>query len=95
MTLLVLFGYLVIINSYCFILMGMDKRSAKKHKRRVPEKQFFMLSAIGGAAGSLLGMRQYRHKTKHRSFVIGIPLLLALNVIMVAAVFFLTVTGGK
>ena len=93
MTLTILLVYMLIVNSYCFILMGMDKRRAKGHKRRVPEKDFFVLSAVGGAAGCWLAMRIYRHKTKHRSFVVGIPLLLTFNVIILIGLFYLI--GGN
>jgi len=93
MTLYILLGYLIVINSYAYILMGIDKSYARKQKRRVPEKQLFLVSAIGGAAGSWLGMRSFRHKTKHHSFTIGIPMLLLTNIIVIVAIAILI--GGK
>lgn len=83
MTIIILLGYLIIMNVYTFILMGMDKQYARKQARRVPEKRIFTLSAIGGALGAYIGMRMWRHKTKHRSFVIGLPLLLLFNLIVI------------
>jgi uncharacterized membrane protein YsdA (DUF1294 family) len=44
--------------------------------RRVPERTLFLLAAIGGSIGALLGMRVWHHKTLHRSFRIGIPAIL-------------------
>ncbi|MDQ8735271.1 DUF1294 domain-containing protein [Paenibacillus sp. LHD-38] len=75
--------YLLIMNIYTFSLMGFDKKSAKKQRRRVPEKRLFLLSAIGGAGGTWLAMKAWRHKTKHRTFTVGIPLLIGLNLLLI------------
>ena len=53
------------------ITMGADKRFAKTAHRRVPEKRLFLLALFGGAAGGLLGMYAFRHKTRHWYFVVG------------------------
>ena len=59
------------------------KRKEKKDTvRRVPEKTLFLLSALGGSVGALLGMRVFRHKTLHRAFRFGVPLILALQIIL-------------
>ncbi len=65
----------------CFIAMGIDKLRARAGEWRIPEKRLFLLAALGGAAGGILGMLAFRHKTKHRSFVIGMPALLLFNVL--------------
>ncbi|TVY10527.1 DUF1294 domain-containing protein [Paenibacillus cremeus] len=78
--------YLIVINIFSFWTMGDDKSRAKQGKRRVPEKKLFGLSAIGGALGTWLGMRVWRHKTKHTSFILGVPALLLMNI---AAIYFL------
>jgi len=54
-----------------FITMGLDKRFAKIEHRRVPEKRLFLLAALLGAPGGLLGLYAFRHKTKHWYFVVG------------------------
>ncbi|WP_027093140.1 DUF1294 domain-containing protein [Cohnella thermotolerans] len=82
----VIIGYLLIVNFIAFGMMGYDKGRAKAKMRRVPEKNLFLVAAVGGALGAWLGMRTYRHKTKHASFVFGIPALFALNAICVWAV---------
>lgn len=66
-----------------FIVMGCDKSAAKAGKRRVPERILFMLAALGGALGGILGMGMFHHKTKKCAFVIGMPLLLVLNAAVV------------
>lgn len=66
-------------NLVGFALMARDKGLAKRRKRRIPEKTFFLMAFFGGALGVWLGMQTFRHKTKHLSFKIGIPLLFLLN----------------
>jgi len=65
--------YIAIASLVSFIVMGFDKRMAKRHRRRVPEATLFSLAAIGGSPGILLGMYIFRHKTRHLSFRLGIP----------------------
>ena len=62
-----------------FALMGADKRRAKQHRWRVPEKTFFLIALAGGSPGAVLGMRLFHHKTRHRAFVWGIPAILILE----------------
>lgn len=76
-------GYLIIINIIGFLIMGMDKRRAKKHLYRIPEKTLFSVAIIGGSIGSILGMYHFRHKTKHKSFVVGMPIIVILQIILV------------
>ncbi|CAM4044427.1 DUF1294 domain-containing protein [Paenibacillus alkaliterrae] len=87
--------YLLIINLVSFVLMGSDKSQARNGGRRIPEKRLFTMAAVGGALGTLVGMRVYRHKTKHMSFVIGIPLLLILNVVMTTYIISQFIFNGK
>ena len=63
-----------------FVMMWLDKRKAKKGSRRIPEKHLFITAAAGGAVGILLGMNAFRHKTKHLSFTLGIPAILAVQI---------------
>lgn len=77
---LALIIYFSAINILTFILMGSDKRKAKKNLWRTPEINFFILSLIGGSLGTLLGMYFFRHKTKKWYFRFGIPLLLLIQV---------------
>ena len=74
--------YLLIINAASFLLMLADKLKAKKNLWRVPEILLFLVAIIGGSLGSLCGMYLFRHKTKHFQFVLGIPLILAVQVMI-------------
>ena len=74
--------YLLIINALGFVLMLTDKYKAKNNLWRIPERTFFAVAVLGGSAGCLLGMYAVRHKTKHLSFTVGIPLIFALQTII-------------
>ena len=73
--------YLLIVNAIGLILMLVDKIKAKKNLWRIPEATLLLVAAIGGSIGSLLGMYAFRHKTKHIKFIVGMPLILALQII--------------
>ncbi|AIQ11165.1 MULTISPECIES: DUF1294 domain-containing protein [Paenibacillus] len=74
--------WFAVINIIGYMVMSEDKDKARSRRERVPEKTLFLLAAIGGALGVLTAMYRRRHKTRHMSFVIGIPLLLLLNVLI-------------
>ena len=71
----VILGYLILINLAGFILMGADKRRAKRGAWRISEKTLFLPPLLGGTVGAILGMRVFHHKTKHWYFRIFFPLL--------------------
>ena len=69
--------YLLTVNLVLFALMGIDKQKAIKGKWRIPEKTLFGLALAGGSIGGIAGMQLFRHKTKHASFKLGFPAILA------------------
>ena len=75
--------YLLIVNALGFLLMLVDKRKAQKNLWRIPESTLFLMAAIGGSVGSLVGMYKFRHKTKHWQFVIGMPAILIAQIVLV------------
>ena len=62
---------MALMSLILFILMGADKRKARKGAWRVPERTLFLFAFFGGAIGGLAGMYTFRHKTKHWYFVLG------------------------
>ena len=72
--------YLLLVNVIGFYFMWADKRKAKKSAFRIPEKTLFMVAIIGGSVGSIAGMYRFRHKTRHSSFTIGMPLILLVQI---------------
>ena len=75
--------YLIIVNAAAFLLMLADKQKAKRGAWRIPEKTLIGAAAIGGSIGALCGMYLFCHKTKHLKFTLGIPLILAVQIIAV------------
>jgi len=78
----VCFG-LVFMNLIGFYLMYLDKKYAKEDKRRIKESTLFLTATLFGSLGVLAGMYKFRHKTLHKSFTIGIPLIIAAQVVFV------------
>ncbi len=74
--------YLVIINVVGLIFMLVDKLKAINGAWRIPEATLMGIAAIGGSLGSLIGMYLFRHKTRHPKFTIGVPVLLAIHVVL-------------
>lgn len=74
--------YLVIINAAAFVLMLIDKQKAKKRKYRIPEATLIGSAILGGSIGAWLGMQVFRHKTRHKKFTLGIPLILGVQVLL-------------
>ena len=74
--------YLAAINIAGFLAMGIDKKKAARHEWRIPERVLFGIAFLGGSIGSLAGMHAVRHKTRHLTFTIGLPLILVLQVMI-------------
>ena len=77
----ILLVYLLTVNAAAFLLMLVDKFKAKRNLWRIPEATLIGSAVIGGSIGALLGMYTVRHKTKHLKFTIGIPVILAFQVV--------------
>lgn len=73
--------YLFLLNLVGFVMMGVDKRKARLEKWRLPERNFFLVALLGGSLGCWLGMQRFHHKTLHRMFTVGMPLILLLQVL--------------
>lgn len=72
--------YLLLINAAGLLLMLADKVKARKNMWRVPEAALFCIAILGGSLGCLMGMRLFHHKTLHKRFSIGIPVIIALQI---------------
>ena len=78
---------LILWNIITLLLMAIDKRKAQKHKRRISEKTLFGSAFLFGGIGAMFGMIGFRHKTKHLSFKVLIPLAVLLNLVFYYFVF--------
>ena len=80
--------YIVIMSLAGYISMWSDKRRAIKGKYRISEKALFVIALLGGSIGSVMGMKKFRHKTKHWYFKYGMPAILILQILLAAAIFY-------
>ena len=75
----IIVAYLGIMSLILFLMMGIDKAKAKQGARRISEKSLFVMAALGGGIGGMLGMKVFHPKTLHTSFKLGRPALTVLN----------------
>ena len=75
--------YLIAINIVTFLVYGIDKWKAKQGSWRISEATLLILAVIGGSIGALLGMKVWRHKTQHKKFKYGLPLILIIQIILI------------
>jgi len=68
------------INTTTLLLFAWDKRSARAEELRVPESVLLMLALIGGSPAVLIGMMLFRHKTRDRTFLPPLALLVILQI---------------
>lgn len=73
--------YVLVINIIGFLIMFIDKRKAEKGKWRIQEKTIFIITALGGGIGTIMGMYVFRHKTKKIQFTVGLPTITILEII--------------
>ena len=76
----IILGYLLAVNIATFFLYGIDKYKAKKNKWRISEATLLTMAAIGGSIGAWAAMRLWHHKTMHKKFKYGIPIIIILQV---------------
>ncbi len=74
--------YLFTMNALGFLFMLADKHFARNGLRRIPEATLMTLALLGGSLGCLGGMYLVRHKTLHPKFTLGIPVILAAQIIL-------------
>lgn len=82
MVIRLLFITLVAMNIVAFIMYGIDKYKAKQGEWRIPESTLLLLALLGGSIGALVGMKVWHHKTKHKKFYIGVPAIIALQLVL-------------
>ena len=78
-------AYLAAISLLAVILTVRDKRAARRSKWRTRESTLLLVAALGGSVAMLLTMRVIRHKTKHAKFTVGLPVMIILQIALVAA----------
>ena len=73
----------MIINIIGFIIMGLDKMKAKSGAWRIPEDNLLLIALLGGSVGIFLGIKIFRHKTRHIKFSVGVPFIFLLQIAVI------------
>lgn len=76
-------SYLIFINIITFMVYGIDKLKAKKGKWRIPESTLLLLAIVGGSIGAWCGVKVWHHKTMHKKFRYGIPLIMSIQIVII------------
>ena len=80
---IIILSYLVAINLIAFVLYGIDKKRAIRNEHRIRESVLLWIARLGGAIGSWLGIKIFRHKTKHTKFRVVVPLWMIIWIVAV------------
>ena len=75
-------AYVLVVSAVAVLLTVVDKRNACLHRWRVPERTLFLAALCGGSAAMWITIRVIRHKTKHKRFMLGLPVLFLLQCIL-------------
>lgn len=78
--------YILIVNIVAIVVYGVDKLKAKKNKWRISENTLLLIALVGGSIGAYLAMKLWRHKTNHKKFKYGIPLIIVFQLVVLAYV---------
>lgn len=80
--------YLIAVAAVAVIITAADKLAAKKGAWRIPEATLMIIGLFGGALPMYVTMKTIRHKTKHKKFMIGLPLEIALHAVIACVLIF-------
>lgn len=86
-------AYVLVVSLISVIITVFDKKIAGTGKRRIPEATLLLWSALGGSVAMYLTMHAIRHKTQHKKFMIGIPLIMVLQAVAIVSLIFLVNKG--
>ena len=82
---LILLIYVTVMSLITFIAFGIDKQKARKKRWRIRERTLFLLAVFGGGPGAFLGMKVFHHKTRHKKFSVGIPVIMTIQILLLGA----------
>lgn len=79
--------YLIAVNLLALICFGVDKYKAKNRQWRISENTLMLIAVCGGSLGAVCGMHLFHHKTRHRKFSVGLPVILVIQAIAAIAAY--------
>lgn len=78
----ILLAVFAVVSAIASILTIVDKVRSQNREWRIPENTLLLTAAFGGAPAMLLTMLIIRHKTKHRKFMVGLPIIILFQIII-------------
>ena len=75
--------FIIVVNLFSVIVCVIDKHKSKTGGWRINEKTLFILTFMGGGIGMYIAMKLIRHKTKHKRFMIGIPIIIIIQLVLI------------
>lgn len=86
---LVIFSaWIVFISVLTTAVTVADKIRATKGRFRISEKTLFILALSGGSLAEYVTMKLIRHKTLHKRFMLGLPLIIIFQFVSIMLVFY-------
>lgn len=76
----------VMWNLFVFVLYGLDKYKSKGEGTRISERTLLITAFLFGGLGAFSGMHLFRHKTKHKKFIIFIPISIFVNILSITLI---------
>lgn len=80
--------YVIAMNLFGFLIMWIDKKKAQHSKWRIKENTLFIIAALGGSIGTIIGMYTFRHKTQKTKFILGFPAIIIIQILVVIGILF-------
>ena len=78
--------FMAVMSLVSFAAFGIDKYKAKTNRWRISERTLFLTAIFGGGIGAFLGMKVFHHKTRHKQFALGIPLIMVVQMVIVGII---------
>lgn len=90
----ILIAYFVLISVFSAVLTVIDKRNARLNRRRISEKALFLSAIFGGSAFEYITMKAIRHKTLHKRFMLGLPVIFLLQITLIVFLYIKLIKTG-
>lgn len=78
--------YPIIISIIAIVMTTLDKKYAEKGSWRISERSLFLVAILGGALAMYITMKIIRHKTQHKRFMIGLPIIIAVHILLIVGI---------
>lgn len=92
---IILIFYAVVINVLAVCLTVYDKQAARRHRRRIPERDLLLVGTLSGCVVMYITMLLIRHKTRHVKFMAGLPLILMAEIVAAGVLYWAEIVAAE